>query len=346
MAIAALLEAGWEPEIAAAAARVKAYLDAPAETVREADAEAAETQRELESRLENFSFERLRVPTPAEAAVWAVDGGSLLLEEAKTFQVVAYRAGRVRFVCGATDVEEIEPLAIKVVSRGDVSAVARDVWRRGAVDVIETRDALGTLRELAEWRWIERCVTEAAPGAIVCADGSLHVGPGVNAGQIATVTRVAAERGVALVGVTKKSSLRWGDYQPLVPRLARRGDDLFGEVPWFTRINTDVDDPRFYSDLFCARLGGATAGFAFRVDVARGSPYGPGEVLGHIAAVSDDAQLPGYPYPLMRVHQLVSCRGGLKVDLRRDFRDALGRLGVALADVEQLFTDVHVFLDA
>jgi len=78
--------------------------------------------------------------------------------------------------------------------------------------------------------------------------------------------------------------------------------------------------------------------------VARG-PRDPHEVLGRLAGLSRDAAFVGYPYPLARAHQAARVSGYAVADVRRAFRDVLGKQGLSEDDIEVLFQDFHVVLN-
>jgi hypothetical protein len=99
----------------------------------------------------------------------------------------------------------------------------------------------------------------------------------------------------------------------------------------------------YVGDIFIAHLA-PTASHAFRVDVANG-PAPADEVLARLAGIADDPAFVGYPYPLARAHQAARVTGYDVVDVRRAFRDALGRMGMSQDDVEVLFQDFHEVLN-
>src|SRR5207249_6141211 len=125
-------------------------------------------------------------------------------------------------------------------------------------------------REWGEWRQTLRTIAEAEPGDLVLVDGSLSGGMLVPAEVVRRAHREAVERGVALAGVVKASTLYWGRHAPLVTLLKRRADREIGRQRWMTRISTDPVFGRLYvGDIFVAHLA-PTASYAFRIDVARG----------------------------------------------------------------------------
>jgi hypothetical protein len=294
------------------------------------------------------SFE-LSPLSPVDAGtVWAVDGGSCLLADARSFQVAGYRASRVRFRGGLTDLVQTPPLTVRAISAAEVGAIARQVLTElcgtEPERIPELPRPVDALREWAEWAEVHRTIADAAPGDLVLIDGSLHGGPLVPPQVVRRAHEHAVAKEVALAGVVKASTLFWGRNAPLVTLLKRRGDREVGHVPWAARISTDPVFGRLYvGDIFVAHLAG-TASHAFRVDVARG-PATAEEVLSRVCGVADDPAFPGYPYPLARAHQAARVTGYAVADLRRVFRDALSRQGMSEDDIEVLFQDFHDILN-
>jgi hypothetical protein len=294
------------------------------------------------------AFELKPLAPAAAGTIWAVDGGSCLLADGKSFQVAAYRASRVRFRAGVTDLVEAPPLQVQALSHEEVGRIAREVLTElcGAEPerIPELPRPVDGLREWAEWSEVRRTIRDAAPGDLVLVDGSLHGGPLVPPEVVRSIHQEAVAKDVSLAGVVKASTLFWGRNAPLVTLIKRRGDRELGKRSWAARISTDPTFGRLYlGDIFVAHLA-PTAAFAFRVDVARG-PVDAQAVLERLAAASDDPAFVGYPYPLARAHQVARVSGYAVADLRRTFRDALGRHGMGQDDIEVLFQDFHEILN-
>jgi hypothetical protein len=287
--------------------------------------------------------------SPAEpGTVWAVDGGSCVLADGRSFQVAAHRAARVRFSAGVTDLVESPPLVVRALSRDEMRRIyeeqLEEMESRRPESAPDIPRPVDFLRECAEWREVRRTVRQAERGAIVLVDGSLHGGPLIPAGFVRDTHQEAVARGVSLAGVVKASTLFWGRNAPLVTLLKRRGDRERGPTPWTARISTDPTFARLYvGEIFVAHLA-PTAPHAFRVDVARG-PAPAEEVLARLAGVAGDPAFVGYPYPLARAHQAARVSGYAVADLRRSFRASLSRHGMSEDDVETLFQDFHEVLN-
>lgn len=292
-----------------------------------------------------FEIEPLEPRDPG--VVWAVDGGSCLVADGRSFSVAAHRVARVRFAGGATDLVESPALEVTPVSRERLERLARRALAELGEDPERLPDLqrpVDALREWAEWRQVGATVREAAEGNLVLVDGSLHGGPLVPPGVVRRVHDEAVERGVCMAGVVKASTLYWGRNAPLVTLLKRRGDRTLGPRPWAARISTDPVFGRLYvGDIFVAHLA-PTAPYAFRVDVARGSAP-PHEVLGRLAGLAADPAFVGYPYPLARAHQAARITGYAVADVRRAFRDSLARAGMSEDHIELLFDDFHLVLN-
>ncbi len=291
-------------------------------------------------------------PAPGVTAA-AVDGGSACLLNGRSFWAIAYRAGTIWHRDRVTVFEDRDPLVLEALTQSDAKGrYAQALADAGVVRERELADLSGVvdvLRELAEWRRAREAVERAAPGELVLVDGSLHPGAFLPASLVVPVHELALARGVDLVGVTKASKLRWGRYAPLVLRVRRRAEAEVGpDARWYLRVTQDPDGPTgppaWRSEVYVARLASRGA-YAFRVDAVRGH-RSPQELFAVLAGLSDDPAFLGYPYPLARVHQLVSLPGHLLADLRRDLRAAFLREGLPSDDVDLVMRDFHLTLNA
>lgn len=294
------------------------------------------------------AFELAPVEPRDPGCVWAIDGGSCVVADGRAFQVAAFRAARVRFDGGATELVESPALDVRALSGAALDAAARETLTELLGDhpeaIPELPRPVDAFREWAEWRAVLDTIDEAADGDLVLVDGSLHGGPLVPPAIVRRAHDRAHDRGVSLAGVVKASTLFWGRHAPLVTLLKRRGDRERGASRWAARISTDPVFGRLYvGDIFVAHLA-ATATHAFRVDVAHGPAPAP-DVLGRLAGLAGDPAFVGYPYPLARAHQAARVTGYAVADVRRAFRDALGRHGLSDDDVEVLFQDFHEVLN-
>jgi hypothetical protein len=330
-----------------AASFVVELLDRPGSDVHVLDAQLG-LGEELVFSAHPDDFELRPVATTDPGTVWAVDGGSTVLADGRSFQVAATRAARVRLQGGVTDLVQSPPLEVRALSHDEMQRIARRVLTELSGTeperLPEMPRPVDALREWSEWAQVGRTVREAEPGDLVLVDGSLHGGPLVPAEVVRRVHDDAVARGVSLVGVVKASTLFWGRNAPLVTLLKRRGDRELGRTGWAARISTDPRFGRLYvGEIFVAHLA-PTAAFAFRVDVARGTAE-PEAVLARLAGCSGDPAFVGYPYPLARAHQAARVTGYAVADLRRSFRNALTRSGMSEDDVEVLFQDFHEVLN-
>ncbi len=303
---------------------------------------------------EDARIVRFGVDPGAGVTTAAIDGGSACLINGRSFWAIVYRAGTIWHRDRATIDEDADPLTIEALTQTD--AKGRYAQALASVGVAREREladlggVVDVLRELAEWERTRRAIELAAPGDLVLVDGSLHPGAFLPASLVGPIHRLALERGVDLVGVTKASKLRWGRYAPLVLRVRRRAEAEVGpDARWYLRVvaaDGDAADsePLSRSEVYVARLASRGA-YAFRVDAVRGH-RDPDELFALLAGLSDDPAFLGYPYPLARVHQIVSLPGHLLADLRRDLREAFLREGVPEDDVDLVMRDFHLTLNA
>jgi hypothetical protein len=282
------------------------------------------------------------VRTSAPVACWAVDGGQALVADARCLQLLVTRAARVCFAGGACVAEDDGELRATLLGgeRERAAALAAleldGLAPDAAVDV-------NLLRDRWEWDAVARCVAGCEPGAMVLVDGDLQPDWRIPSSFLADVLAAAAERGVVLAGVTKRSSLARGG-APLLGWLEQEADAALGSrAMWWApvaRTRTDVGGGGV--QVVVARLD-PDAPYAFRVDLP--AWVDPGPALGALSAVSDDAAFPGYPYPLSIVDARAACPGWLRREVRDELESLLDAAGVPLEVRRRAFDDRHDLME-
>jgi hypothetical protein len=282
-------------------------------------------------------LDRAEAP-PADA--WAVDGGQALVADARCLQLLVTRAARVRFVGGACVLEEEGDLRAAVLGLGESGAARAALALEGlaadcAVDA-------NLLRDRWEWEAVERCIDDAATGAVVLVDGDLQPDWRIPSAFLAALLEQAAERGVLLAGVTKHSSLSRAG-APLLGQLELEAASSFGpRAMWWAPIGRTRPDVGYGLQVVAARLD-PDAPFAFRIDLPASAD--PETALGLLSALADDAAFPGYPYPLSVADRLAACPGWLRQEVRMQLDDLFDRAGVPAEVRERAFADRHALME-
>lgn len=283
----------------------------------------------------------LGAPRPAPE-VWAADGGQALVADARCLQVFVTRTALVCFRDGSCVVEEEGPFRAHLLGADPVpeGAQGQDPAPGGSDG---PRVDVNFLRDRGEWESVGVAVERAAPGALVLVDGDLvpdwrlpdDVVPGL-------IERAAAD-GVVVAGVTKHSSLSRGG-APLVGQLEREAADSLGpRSRWWVPVGRTRHGSRWPDiRVVVARLD-PDARYAFRVDLPAG--VDPETALGAIAAVSDDAAFPGYPYPLSVADRLAACPGWLRAETWLALDEALEAAGVPAETRARAFDDRHRMME-
>jgi len=306
---------------------------------------ACELSGPIGSDLDFFSTIELRplarLAPPADC--WAIDGGQALVADARCLQVATTRAARTRWQEGACTLEDDGTFAVHILTgSGGGSEGRRSLSELGAPVAPEAPVDLNVLRDWSEWRLVSRSVEEASPGALVLVDGDLQPDWRIPARWLADLLVRAAERKVALVGVTKHSSLARGG-APLVGQLELEAEVALGpRACWWAPVA--VRRPEVGPGLLVvvARLD-PDARFAFRIDVPADADTPL--VLGQLCGLSDDAGFPGYPYPLSVADRLAACPGWARAEIRDELERALDLAGVPEDVKERAFTDRHALME-
>lgn len=276
--------------------------------------------------------------------VWAVDGGQALVRDARCLQLVVVRAARVRFRAARCVLEEPGELQARVIG-GAESRQALAGLGLGVAPDAGTEGLVNLLRDVEEWRAVQRCVEEAEPGAVVLVDGDLVPDWRVPSAFVADLLVAATARGVTLAGVTKHSSLSRGG-APLLGQLEREAKARLGpRARWWApvaRTRSDLTPTAPGLQVVAARLDPA-APFAYRIDLPATAVAA--DVLGALAAMADDAAFPGYPYPLNVADRLAACPRWVREEVGLAVDELLDRAGVPYEVRARAFADRHDLME-
>lgn len=274
--------------------------------------------------------------------VWAVDGGQALIADARCVQVYAARASRVRWRDGRCNLEDEGALRVCLFGMGEekraLEGLDAPVSPDSPVDV-------NLLRDWLEWKAVQSCVKEALPGGLVLVDGDLQPDWRISSSWLAQLLSAAAERGVAVAGVTKHTSLTWGG-APLLGRLERLADEAMGPRScWWTAVARTRGDVGGGIQVVVARLD-PDARFSFRIDLS-GALHREdvARLLGSMSALCDDAAFPGYPYPLSVADRIAACPPHIRDEVWTSIEDVLDSAGVPLDIRERAFADRHRLME-
>jgi len=297
-----------------------------------------ETQIDMVGTLDLRPLGRSGVP-PGD--LWAVDGGQGLVLDAKCFALYATRSAVVRWdvEAQASLLEQEGELRLDLLSSGRLIDPEPSPW----LSHVDGREVdVNLLRECQEWATLEEVLDQAVPGALVLLDGDLMADWRLPDSWVADILSKATQKGVALVGVTKHTSLSWRG-APVVGVLeSAASTDLGSRARWWAPLGRFGSGPAEGTQVVVARLD-PDARFAFRVDLPQGSD--PEELLGKLCWVCEDAAFPGYPHPLATADRLAACPPWLCEELRQQIDEHLDALGVDPSLRESAFSDRHRLLE-
>jgi len=281
---------------------------------------------------------------PAPVDVWAVDGGQMLVADARCIQVYAARASRVRWRDGRCEVEDEGTMRVGLFGMGEERR-SLDLAGSGAPIAADSPVDVNLLRDWLEWEAVAASVEAASPSGLVLVDGDLQPDWRISSAWLEQLLSRAEARHVVVAGVTKHTSLTWGG-APLPGRLERIADDELGpRACWWAPVGRTRPDVGAGIRVVVARLD-PDARFSFRIDL-------PGalvdddvpRVLGHLSSLSDDAAFPGYPYPLSVADRLAACPPHLRGEIWASIEEVLDSAGVPWDVRERAFADRHRLME-
>ena len=114
------------------------------------------------------------------------------------------------------------------------------------LDNADPERASAILRDTLEY-WVAQKTAESLPeGSLLLLDGALRVSSQNHEPVLASIVGTAAERGVLLAAVAKRTRATWGGGHPLLPALAGLVAEFGIAGPWWTKIDPHLIDHTEY----------------------------------------------------------------------------------------------------
>ncbi|MDD4052785.1 MAG: hypothetical protein PHR28_12925 [candidate division Zixibacteria bacterium] len=283
---------------------------------------------------------------------WAVDGGSATIGRIGRIEIIAWRGGMVRFFGHRRTLEICQPPDILAYDRLESERLysARfSEWEPSQGNGAARPDLAGGLRWLAEWRLVEQVIAERSSSEDDCLlliDGSLRGNADYGLDKQMTLLQQAAAKKIHLLAVSKQTTLTVGGPLPLDVLSEKASGESDGARTWYRRLSKPLDnDCGWLGDVYLMRLHPA-ADKVYRVDVNRYDSTDPAQVFSWLAALADDIEFCGYPYPLAAAHRLARIDGAFKNELIDSLGRALEREGMSADIWEAFLRDSHGQLNA
>ncbi len=293
-------------------------------------------------------------PLEFEGEIFAVDGSNVAVCSWSVANLNLIRAGYAdyrgrewrRTVITYDDVFVADPR----ICSDQFDPYLEQIFGLKGIDLKESDlERLSTyFRELQEYIAIADAIAEARPGDLILYDGSFDVFEPLRS-VLSIVFERAKEKDVALLAISKSSTLSWGEEisLPFVQHTSRAGSLMLPGVPWYLCLKDKLVDHgqgRWDGETYIARFDGRSE-HAFRVDAPSFIEDRIGSVLGRLAAYSCSSECLGYPHALFRAHRdirITDQEGGF---LWLKLMEMLGEMGLDQSQVRILMQDFHDLLE-
>lgn len=264
-------------------------------------------------------------PQPFDGRIFAVDGSNIKVCDLAVVKANQIRAGYVVYRGRRRERTTVTYDDIFVADRRAYMDWFREPMERLGMEDIDLSVLRGSeleristyFRELQEYVALDAALSESEKGDLLLYDGGFAIWKDRPFGRVvAEIIKKASERGVDLLGVSKSSSLSWGDISmPLLYHVSQLGKSLLPGRAWYVditgkNVHPDPQEERWQGSIYMVMFHPA-GDRAFRVDV-------PSYMNGHVAsafsktaAFSGSSESPGYPHALFRAHH----------DLRLSYHD-------------------------
>lgn len=332
-------------------------------------------QEALLSRLHFHRFKPVAVDEYQDAHSFAaIDSSSATVVDAGCFNVIAYRVGTVETSGDKLSKNDIKPdFPIKMALVNNSESSAEKNFQRfisPLVDVMQEVESqlplltpplrqphprdidwLQLARGAEEWRVLKILIDQLRPGDFVLRDGPLRADIRIPPDIVEKILKQAAERGIHVIGITKRSSVPAGTGQlmPIVPAIQKLGTAEMPEACWYTPMPADegpaVLHPYNFGESYIVQYH-PLAQFVFLTDINKFDAIKPEVAFEKIAAICNDPVYIGYPYPLAYIHNNVTLTRAEVEDLRYQIQStALETNTITPVGWDLLFQNFHDILD-
>jgi hypothetical protein len=285
--------------------------------------------------------------------VSAIDGSNTMVLDGGTFALAAIRAARTTFTGNERAGRAVTPITLVTIGPGHRNQDFDELFRKcfGApphrgLDNADPERASAILRDTLEY-WVARETAEALPaGALLLLDGALRVSSQNHEPVLSEIIETAAERGLLLAAIAKRTRATWGGGHPLLPALAGLVAEYEIQGPWWTKVDLHLIDHTEYrqgrhGDIYVASLHPFRAR-PLKMELPKGMDDRRVEAtMQALAACSGDGRIPGYPYPLLDAHRTVALGEEITDRIRQDLKAGLVHYGILHRTFEDLFGDLH-----
>jgi hypothetical protein len=285
--------------------------------------------------------------------VSAVDGSNATVLNGGNVAIAAIRAACTTFTGNERAGRAATPLTLVTIGPGhknhDFDTLFEECFpglTHKGLDNADLEKASASLRDTLEY-WVASETAKTLPeGALLLIDGALRVTNQSHEPVLAGIVSTAAERGVLLAAVAKRTRATWGGGHPLLPALAGLVAEYGITGPWWTKIDPHLIDHTEYhqgrhGEIFVASLHPKVSR-PLKMELPKGTDdRAAAATMQALAACADDGRIPGYPYPLLDAHRTVVIPEELVDQVQQDLRAGLTKQGIQHRRFEEIFGDLH-----
>lgn len=277
----------------------------------------------------------------------SVDGGSSIVLNACSFVVGVYQSAYSIFK-NNRKIEDKKPklkiLPISLLNKDDIYfkeyfEVVGELPKKGVEDI---NWLVQRLRIFEEWKNVFELIKKLDKGDIIIYDGSLKADISLPDSLLFKVTKKAYDKGVILVGISKRSTM-YSNHAPITVLVKKIGENIYPRKRWLFKVSSEKKQ-HLFGKTYIVKFNPLSR-FVFRSDINILEKELPEKIFGKISNYCNDASYLGYPYPLAFIHNKVAIDGETIKSIRNEIQSIALKKGLSLYDWESLFSNFHDVLD-
>lgn len=266
--------------------------------------------------------------------IFSIDGGNALIGDGGTWTISKVKTAIVGYENGKRIMDKIVFNQFLLIRKNGEIVLNEDI----KLPYIETKnikfeDTPSEVRKILEYMTAMNVIDELKSGDVLLLDCLLKPDHEFQESVIKELIQKANNKGILLLGIAKTSRLSTRSGRSLIGLLSETGIKSF---PWF--YYPISDDKTQYKDMIVKFH--PKSKYCYRCHL-----IGDETALSTAVVYSNDAELIGYPYPLLRADKIARITTYEKEADRRNLSLTAKKMGLDKIEYDISSQDMHVRLD-
>lgn len=262
---------------------------------------------------------------------YVIDGGSAVILDGGGWLLSKIKIGEVCYESGKKTLEKVNSFFFGASKQdGSFKMTLKPDAELKQPGNTKIEDVPNFIRSLLEWKTALEVANKLERGDFLVMDSSLIVQNQHQNEAIKKVIAVCEKNGINLIGVSKSSRKCFANGRSVLGFLNSFGKKNLAKERWYVSFENDYYARLHPLSKFCYKIH-------FKGDEKK--------IFSALAYYANDAEIPGYPYPLIRADQIARVSEDEKKLENINIKNLARNLKYDFVELDEYSTIMHDFLD-